>query len=257
VFGLLAALVLLSQRVVRLSQAVAPDSSEPSGATLYLQAIGWGAVVLAALVGLRRAAAILAWVTVLGQAVLLARYYGIDPVSTVGLFWPFALGVVAAAALTVPAPRQRAVSVLRWPRLLAFILGIGTIQAILVANRLGGVPMFGDAGKVFVFYGLESESEVVLYLWLAGIAAGAVAAGLAALTLPSAARWRIAVFAAPVVALAGLVELTLDGWAYSNMRVEGTVYLAPVQWTLLIAVPLVAFGLGAAIVRWRDQRKLG
>lgn len=255
VFGLLAALVLLSQRVIRLSQSVAPDSNEPSSLTLYLQAIGWGAVVLAALVGLRRAAAVLAWVAVLGQAVLLARYYGIDPVSTVDLFWPFALGVVAAAALTVPAPPQHAVSVLRGPRLLAFVLGIGAIQAILVASRLGRAPMYGDGGgTIYVFYGLENESELVLHLWLAGIVAGAVAAGLAALTLPSAVRWRIAVLATPVAALAGFVELTLDGWAYSNMLVQGTVYLAPVQWALLIAVPLVAFGLGAAAVRWRDER---
>lgn len=253
VFGLLAAMALLSQRVVRSFERVAADPGAPSGMPLYLLAAGWAAVVLAALIGLRHPAAALAWFTVLGQAFLVAEQYGSYPVSAVNLLGPLALGVVAAAALSVPAPRRRALAVLRAPRLLAFVLGIATAQTILFVNRYQRAHPTTEGRVSYQWFGLESSSEVVVYLWLAGIVAGVVAAGLAALTLPMAVRWRLAALAAPVVALGAMIELTLEGWAYSNMHMGHPVYLAPVQWVLLVAVPLVAFGLSACLVRWREQ----
>jgi hypothetical protein len=252
VFGLLVAIVLLSQRVVRLLEPLGLGFGAVSGAQPYLRAAGWGAVVLAVLVGLRRPAAALAWTTVLGEAVLVARRYGTDPVSAVDLLLPLALGVIAAAALTAPAPRRRAVSVLRAPRLLAFVFGVGLVQAIVVVDRHQRVGSPGG-GPVYVFYGLENRSEAVLYLWLAAVAVGALAAGLATLSLPAAVRWRIAVLVAPVVTLAAMVELTLPGWAYSNDHMGHPIYLVPVQWVLLVAVPLAALGLGAALVQRREQ----
>ena len=48
---------------------------------------------------------------------LVARSYDTDPVSAVDLLWPLVLGLVAAAALSVPAPRRHALAVLRLPRL--------------------------------------------------------------------------------------------------------------------------------------------
>jgi hypothetical protein len=251
VFGLLAAVVLLSQRVVRVLESVSLGSSAVPEAQQYLRAAGWGAVVLGVLVGLRRPAAALAWMTVLGEAVLLAWQYATDPVSAVGMLWPLTLGVIAAAVLTVPAPRRRAVSVLRAPRLLAFVFGVGLVQAIMVINwyQRGG----WYEGRVYVFYGLENRSEALLSLWLVAVAVGALAAGLAALTLPAAVRWRIAVLVAPVVTLAAMVELTLQGWAYSNGYMGHPIYFVPVQWTLLAVVPLAAFGLGAVLVQRREQ----
>lgn len=254
VFGLFAAVTLLSQRGVRLYQRLAADSSVPPSTSQYLLAAGWAAVVIAALVGVRRVTAVLAWVTALGQAVLVARHYGTDPVAAVSLFWPLVLGVVAAAALTVPAPRRRAVAVLGARRLLGFVLGIGVVQGILVVNEVLRVGPLEGAGKVYILYGLESSSELVLYLWLAGIVVGAVAAGLAVLTLPPAVRWRMAALVVPVAALAGTVELTLQGWVYANMQhLGGPIYLVPAQWVLLAAVPLAAFAAGAVLVRWHDR----
>ena len=251
VFGLLAAVVLLSQRVVRLFELVGPGLSTIA----YLRAAGWCVVVLAILAGLRRSAAALAWTTVLGEAVLVARQYGSDPVSAVHLFWPLALGVAAAAALTVPAPRRRAVAVLKAHRLLAFVLGVSLVQAIVVVNALHRYAAWSQdaGGTFFTFDGLENKSEGVLVLWLAAIALGALAAGLAVLTLPAAVRWRIAVLAAPVGALAAMVKLILEGWAYSNFRMGHPIYLVPVQWTLLVVVPLAVLGLGAVLVQWREQ----
>jgi len=225
VFGLLASVLLLVTRLLEFT-----DSQWPQ----YLRAAGWGAVVLAVLIGLRRPAAALAWSTVLGETVLLSRQYDTDPVAAVHVLWPLALGVVAAAALTVPAPRRRAVAVLRAPRLLTFILGTAIAEAVVaVIQRQQAAP----TGK----------------LWLAPIALGVLAAGIAALTLPAAVRRRLVVLAAPVGTLAAIVGLTLQGWAYSNGYIGRPIYLVPVQWTLLVAVPLAAFVLGALLVRWRER----
>ncbi|GAA4712573.1 hypothetical protein [Phytohabitans rumicis] len=243
VFGLLAALVLVSQRIVRLFDpfGLAPE--------LYLRAADWGAVVLAAAAGLRRVGAVLAWATVVGEAALLAGRYDTDPVSTIQTLWPFALGVVAAAALTVPAPPRRALAVLRAPRLVAFVAGVGLIHTMTVVNRHQRVSMFEDGGGVsYMWYGFESTSETVLYLMLAAVVVGAVAAALAAFTLPGPVWRRIALLLAPVAAIAAIVEYTLEGWAYSNMHMGHPIYLVPVQWTLLIAVPLAAFAAGSLLV---------
>lgn len=251
VFGLLAAITLLSQRVVRLLSPVVLGSGVVADASQYLRAAGWGAVVLAILVGLRRPAAALAWATVLGEAALLAGWYGTDPVSTVHLLWPLALGVVAAAGLTIPAARRRGVSLLRAPRLLTFVLGVGLVQAILLANQHQRTQVYENRTS-YVLYGLENGSEAGLYLWLAGVAVGGLAAGLAPLTLPAAIRWRIIVLVAPVITLAATVKLTLQGWAYSNNHMEHPIYLGPLQWTLLVIGPLAALGLGAIVVQRRE-----
>lgn len=66
VFGLLAALVLLSQRAVRLLAPLG-GPGDPIDPQQYLRALGWSLVVLALLAGLRRPAATLAWVSVLGR----------------------------------------------------------------------------------------------------------------------------------------------------------------------------------------------
>lgn len=250
VVGLLAALVLLSQRVVRLL--------EPGGAVelqMYLRAAGWAAVVLlVVLFGVRRPAAALAWATMLGEAVLLTARYGNDPVSTIHTLWPLALAVIAAASLTVPAAPWRAVMVLRAPRLLAFVAGVGLVQAIVLVNAHERAASWLDieGGTFYVFYGLENQSESVLNLWLATIAVGILAAALAVLTLPTPVRLRVAVLLAPVVTLAAVVELTLGGWSYSNGAMGHPIYLVPVQWTLLVGVPLAVLAIGVLLVQRRE-----
>jgi hypothetical protein len=209
-------------------------------------------VVVAAVIGLRRPAAVLAWATVLGEAVLLVRQYDNWPASAVNLFWPFALSVVVAATLTAPAPHRRALSVLRAPRLLTFVLGLCLIQAILLINQhQRAAPQ--PSGRSYVFYQLENTSEAVLNLWLVTIAVGVLIAALVVLTLPSAVRWRIAVLMTPVVTVAAMVELSLDGWAYSNGNMGHPIYLVTGQWTALVAIPLAAFGLGATLIQRREH----
>ncbi|GAA1862178.1 hypothetical protein [Asanoa iriomotensis] len=249
VFGLLAAVVLLSQRVVRLSDEIVYGL----GVNAYpsLRALGWAAVVVAVLVGLRRSAAVLAWVTVLGEAVLIAQQYRSAPVTAVQLFWPLTLGIVAAAALSVPAARGRAIALLRW-RLAAFVAGVGAAQTIQVLNHQQAWS-WREAGVSYTWFGLENRSELGLYLWTAVVAVGALTAAVAVLTLPAAVRWRVAALATPVVTLAAQIRLTLSGWATSNGHMGHPIYLVPIQWTLLVAAPVIAFALAAAFAHWREQ----
>ncbi|HTF12575.1 MAG TPA: hypothetical protein VK659_30830 [Asanoa sp.] len=240
-FGLFAAVLLLSQRVARLFD-FAPAAPES-----YLRAIGWGAVVLAVLVGLRRSGAALAWVTAFGETVLVARQYDTDPVSAVHLMWPLALGLCAAAALSVPAGR-----VITVRRVVVFAGGVALAQTVMLVNRHAQWN-WREGGTVFVFYDLEARSEPVLYLAMSAVAVGILAAALAWLTLPALIRWRIAALAAPVVALAVMVKLTLSGWAYSNGHMGHPIYLVPIQWTLLVVVPLAAVGLSVGLVQWHEQ----
>ncbi|MEV4539444.1 hypothetical protein AB0J82_37290 [Asanoa sp. NPDC049518] len=250
VFGLLAAIVLLSQRLARLLDPVGM-----AGPQLAIRTAAWAAVVLAIVAGRRRTAAGLAWATVLGEAVLIAGSYDTDPVSTVNLFGPLALGAVAAGALTLPAPRRRALAVLRWQRFAAFVGGLSVVQAIPVYNhwRQRGTWYDLESNTIYVAYGMEHPSDLTLTVMLATIAVAALIAGVAVLTLPATVRWRLVVLTAPVVTLVATVKLTLSGWAYSNSWIGHPIYLVPIQWTLLIVVPLATLALGAVLTQWRDQ----
>ncbi|HEV7708999.1 MAG TPA: hypothetical protein VGP16_12455 [Asanoa sp.] len=250
VFGLLAAILLLSQRVVRLFDVI------PNEPELYLRAIGWGGVVLAVLFGLRRFAAALAWVTVLGEMVLVAQRYDPNPVSAVALSRPLALGLLAAAALSVSGPPVT--TVLRPVRALVLAGGIAVPQIIMLVSRNQAQNWqtwqdFPDGGTVYVFYGLSNSSALVMNVWIAAFAVSVLAATLAVLTLPAALRWRVATLAVPALAFAATVKLTLSGWAYSNNHMGHPIYLEPIQWALLIIVPLAALGLAAALVQWHEQ----
>ncbi|SNT55775.1 hypothetical protein SAMN05421812_109271 [Asanoa hainanensis] len=250
VFGLLAALVLLSQRVARLLDPFGVDNAH-----LWIRAGGWAAVVLAILAGRRLPAAVLAWATVGYEAVLVASTYDTDPVGAVNLFWPVALGAVAAAALTLPAPRRHALTVLRLPRLAAFAGALTVVQGIQVYNHWQQKKTWDnvESVQVYVAWGMEHSSDEVLTTLLIVMALSILTAGLAALTLPATVRWRLVVLAAPVVTLVATVKLTLSGWAYSNSWIGHPIYLVPIQWTLLVVVPLATLALGIALAQWRDQ----
>ncbi len=150
---------MLSQRVVRLF-----DPYGGADATQWLRTVGWTAVVLAVVAGWRRPAAVLAWATALSEAVLVARSYDTEPVNAVDLLWPVVLGVVAAAALSVPAPRRHALAVLRLPRLALFVAGLAAMQTIPVLSswRQQRVQYDLQSVQIYVAYGLEHSSELVM-----------------------------------------------------------------------------------------------
>jgi hypothetical protein len=100
---------------------------------------------------------------------------------------------------------------------------------------------------------VERDHLVALDFDPSVVAVGALAVAAAVLTLPTPVRLRIAVLLAPVVTLVTLVDLTLQGWSYSNGHLGRPIHLEPVQWAYLIAVPLATLALGALLVQRREQ----
>ncbi|WP_444947520.1 hypothetical protein [Micromonospora ureilytica] len=261
VTGLLVAVVLLAlagkalldQLVRAPSLPPAYGSGSPDLAD-WLQVVGWAGVCAAALAGWRWAAAGLAWVGVLGWAALIAPQTSDNPTYVVDALPQFVLAVVAAAALTVPAPRRRAVALLGVRRLLALMLAPAAIVALLVTNRVTS-PTFDYVEQVSfqVFYGIEASSGLVVWLYVAGLAVAALVMVVAVATLTPVVRRRIVVMLLPVVALALVIDSALAGWVTSTMNMGHTIPLVPAQWAMLVLVAPVTFLAGALLVRRREE----
>ncbi|MET7948512.1 hypothetical protein [Micromonospora sp. NPDC005324] len=261
VTGLLVAAVLLAlasrallDQLVRAPSL--PPGFSPSGPDLvdWLRVAGWAGVCAAVLLGWRWVAAGLAWAGVLGWGALVAPQTNDNPTYVVDTLPQFALAVVAAAALTVPAPRRRAVALLGVRRLLALVLAPAAMVVLLVTNRVTS-PTFDFVGEVSfqVFYGLEAGSGLVLWLYVAGLAAAASAMVIAVATLTPAVRRRIVVLLLPVAALDLLIDSALAGWATSTTHMGHAIPLVPTQWAMLALVAPVTFLAGALLVRRREE----
>ncbi|MBF9130607.1 hypothetical protein I0C86_16805 [Plantactinospora sp. S1510] len=252
VFGLLAALLLALWSVGAVASRAAWALGHPEysfgpwyGADPYgwLHAGLWCLVVGAVLIGFPRLAASFGWVAVLLEGVVLSSGYATEPVFVVEALWPAVLGLVCAVALTVPAPRRRAVSILGRRRVV-FIGGCFVFLLLAMA----GYAYRGYAGLI----------QMPVLNWMMGYTTPlylvAVAALLAAVPgLPAPIRRRSLVLLGPVVAVYFVVRLGLSGWAYSNGHMGHPVYLVPIQWTMLAGVPLLTFALGLVLLRRREQ----
>lgn len=263
VTGVLVALVLLAAAGKGLVDQLVPDPSlppavRPVGPDLvdWLRVAGWTGVSAAALVGLRWVAAGLAWAAVGAWVVLVAPNVTDQPTYVVDILTQLALAVVAAAALSVPAPRRRAVAVLGVRRLATLVLACLAVVGILETNRLAG-PSFeeisSNTGYTFYrLYDLEADSSLVIWLYAAGLAAAALAALVALGTLDPLIRRRIVVMLSPVAALALVIDTALAGWAVSTMNMGHAIPLVSAQW-MLVLVPAVAFLAGVLLVRRREE----
>jgi hypothetical protein len=221
----------------------------------WLRLAGWATVAVTALAGLRRVAAGVSWAGVAAWLVLVGPGVADQPAYVVGTLAQFALAVVAAAALTVPAPARRAVAVLGVRRLAALVAAGLAVVSILAVSRLARPPFeeFGGDHPVYVLYGLEARSELVIWLYVAGLAAAALAAVAALGTLDRPVRRRIVVLLAPVAALALVIDSALAGWAASTVHMGHAIPLVPAQWLLLVLVPPVTFLAGVLLVRRREE----
>jgi hypothetical protein len=216
---------------------------------------GWAAVCGALAVGWRRLAAALAWIGVIGEAASLTLQYGAYPVSVVNTLWQFTLTLMTAATLTVPAPRRRAISLLGPRRLLALLASAATIGIVFLANQFNPPPSLrpGESGTSYVFYGLESTSDMVVWIYMGGIAAACLVGIVAVASLAAPLRWRIAALFTPVLSLLVLVNGTLDGWMASNANMGHAIYLQPAQWVALAGVPLVTLAIAVLAVQRREH----
>ncbi|MFG3601454.1 hypothetical protein [Micromonospora chersina] len=230
-------------------RGVAPDLVD------WLRVAGWAAVAVTALAGLPRVGAALAWAGVAGWAVLVGPGVVDQPTYVVDALPQFALAVVAAAALSVPAPARRALAVLGSRRLAALVAGPAAALALLELNRVTS-PLFhvSDGPTSYQsFYGLEARSGLVIWVYVAGLVAAALAVVVAVATLAAPVRRRIAVLLAPVAALALVIDTALAGWSVSTVHMGHAIPLVPAQWLMLVLVPPVTFLAGVLLVRRREE----
>ncbi|MEU8421362.1 hypothetical protein AB0C15_10860 [Micromonospora sp. NPDC048835] len=262
VAGLLVAVVLLAFAAKGLLNQLIhpslPPGFAPSGPDLvdWLRVAGWAGVCAAALIGWRWVAAGLAWAGVLGWSVFVAPQAADNPTYVVDMLPQLALAVVTAAALTVPAPRRRAIALLGVRRLLVLVLAPTAVVALLVTNRVTSPTFdFSAVGGVSyqIFYGIEAGSELVLWLYVAGLAAATSALVIAVATLPAEVRRRIVVMLLPVAALALVIDSALAGWVTSTMNMGHAIPLVPAQWAMLLLVAPVTFLAGVLLVRRREE----
>lgn len=262
VTGVLVALVLCAAAGKNLADHLVaspalPPPLRPVGSDLvdWLRVAGWAAVAGSALLGFRRVAALLGWAGVAGWVVLVGPGVVDQPSYVVDTLPQFALAVVAAAALTLPAPPRRAVAVLGVRRLGVVVLAPLAVAALLELNRATS-PLFDPTDDVVQyqsFYGLEADSELAIWLYVAGLAVAGLAALLAVATLAAPVRRRIVVLLAPVGALALAIDTALAGWAASTVHMGHTIPLVPAQWAMLLLVPAVSFLAGVLLVRRREE----
>ncbi|WP_127497701.1 hypothetical protein [Actinoplanes solisilvae] len=195
-------------------------SAEPR--PIYLEGVdairllGWGLVVVAAFRGWRAIGAAAALAALAGEIASPARFYVDTPASVLHVYWMIvAGGVVLIAGLVA-----RGGAVAR-PRGLA---------AIVLAG---------------VFLALQSPILFVHELspLRSGLVALAAALVLVALIRQSSEiRGRLVCWAAPVIVTLPLVQWGFGGFIEHNMRhPESTRLINPMQWTVLVLVPIVAF----------------
>lgn len=262
VTGLLVALVLAAAAGKNVLDQILVDPSLPApfrppatDPVDWLRLAGWAAVAVAAAVGLRRVAAVVAWAGVAGWLVLVGPGVTDQPGYVVDTLPQFTLAVVAAGALTVAAPPRRAVLVLGARRLAALVAGPVVAVGLLELNRVTS-PLFGGGAVSYQsFYGLSAGSEPVMNLYLAGLAAAGLAVCVPVMRLTPAVRRRIAVLLAPVAALALVIDTALAGWATSTVHMGHTIPLVGAQWAMLALVPPVTFLAGVLLVRRREETR--
>lgn len=209
--------------------------------------VGWALVAGLLVLGWRRAAAGAAWAAVAAETVVLGSYYTANPSGALHALRPLLLGVVVAAAASVPAVRRRGPALLRWHRLAGLAL---VAAAVPVATGYVSVRGFDGYQIGLPLLGVYHDPLVVVL----GLAALAVAVNAVA-RLAAPVRRRLLALLVPVVALHLLIRFTFGGFLYSSPRFHPTpVLLVPLQWVGLALTPAVAFGLGVLLLRWHERR---
>jgi hypothetical protein len=236
VTGLLASLALLAYA---------------TGRSAYLVA-GWAAVSLCALLGRRRPAAGLAWLSAGGQVVLFIHAYGQWPVIGVDSAWTVVLAMVAASALTVAG--SGALAVLGRRRLLAFGAALGLLLAVSLVNRLTAPGhLVPSQYTVHVTGQYETRSVWALDAMLAADAIGWLALAIAVVGLAPPVRRRLVVSLVPVAVPFLVDRLTLAGWKASTDDLGHAIPLVPAQWLALFGLPVLVGVAGAAYLQRREH----
>ncbi|MDY7089299.1 MAG: hypothetical protein SYR96_29855 [Actinomycetota bacterium] len=225
IFGALLLFAVALRRVVPELWMALEHPSYASVAPVGLARMaGWGAALIGAYFGWRLLAVAGATVGLAGEIAAPARFYLDTPATLLHAYWLIVAAVVVLiAALT--AERGGAE-----PRGLPWVAAAGTV---LVAEGTLFPRWFSPVGTVLVLV-------------------AAVLVAVAVLWQDRATRARLLCWAAPVVATVPLVQWGFSGLVEYNMRnPESTQLINPLQWAVLVLVPLIAFA-GASVLARRD-----
>jgi hypothetical protein len=222
-------------------------------------AAGWSLVAGAAILRWRWAAAIGASLGTVAEAVHVAILYPANPSLLVTSWWRLMLAVVTAVATVALVTRPRMEQEpLTWPVIAALPVAAAALAAFpLVEAASTTVTRYPDgAGTASSpLFGLEGLLRTGLVALLAATVLVAV------IRSGSAPRRRVVVLAAPVVAVAALVEGTFRGFLASSPQFVHPVLLTAPQWAALGLVPVLALAAGMILVGryermlrqiWRD-----
>jgi hypothetical protein len=228
---------------------------------------GWLAVVVTLLIGWRVVAAALAWALVALVVVRSVLDYPRQPVSVLNGLPVISLALLVAGALTVGNPRRQALRVLGRRRCIWFaaavvLLVVGPVLDPLIASyqSVGGgafvLQLWPDSGGFFP--GLASLADAQpggLGIVTLAVFVAAVGIGLAlTIRLESGVRRRVLALAAVPGLLALVIAQGFNGFAVSSVRFDPPVLLVPVQWAVLVLLPLLTLLIGSALVQVLDRR---
>jgi hypothetical protein len=227
-----------------------PESRELDGigvGTMVRPAL-WSLVIVATLAGWRRSAAVLALAAVGAEIARVVAWYAFSPSQVLRTCWmlTFAVMVAAAAAWLIRGERPPR------PRGLWFVVAA---SVALVAGGVADVFLLPWPGGLYTIFLLQGQLQVrtggVFYL------VAAVLVAWAWWRQPGPVRARMLAFGAPVVAMLILVPVAFSGFMFSSQQFDTPIPLAPVQWVLLVAVPLLAFAVAVvALHRWERLHHL-
>ncbi|GAB3796412.1 hypothetical protein [Micromonospora zhanjiangensis] len=251
--GLLGASLLLLHRLLRLTGpliagAYWPPPNGPAGPSvqLGLSVLTCLAVVIAAATGLRRTAAVLGWAVAIAQALTVVTYLPANPMAPSYAVWPVALGLVTAAALSVPAAGVVATRIIGGRGLVLF--GVAAV-AVLAAGVFRDATIVGTAfswpGGLALYGRVFFVPDLLLYL-VAGLCAL-----LAVARVPGPVRRRMALILLPVP----VAVLAADSWGagFLDAQLGDVSYVSADRWVTMAMAPVLTFLIGVALLRRRER----
>jgi hypothetical protein len=213
-----------------------------------LRLVLWALVVVAALIPLRRTVTVLALAAAVAEAVRIFSWFSFSPPTVLRASWQLTAALMVALAAAWLRPGRRP----EWPRSFEAIAlaGLVIVASGPIATYAGwsltdGFPLIPTSSSTALYGG----PEVYWLLWLAVV----VLMLWAWRRQPAPLRAPMLAFGAPVIAIAVMTPLLFSGYYYSSQQFSSPIPLAPVQWVLLLGVPVLVFVLAVLAARRRER----
>ncbi|MBL7255090.1 hypothetical protein [Paractinoplanes lichenicola] len=202
-----------------------PEYAQPVEPATWARLAGWGVALVAAYLGWRLLGAVGATVGLAGEIAAPARFYLETPATVLYAYWLIVAAVIVLIAGLVAAGRGGPE-----PRGLPWVAAAGTLLIAQGSFYPRALSLFGT----------------VLFL------AAAVLVAVAVFQQEPEIRARLLCWAAPVIVTVPLVQWGFGGLIKYNMGHPDSLQLiSPLQWAVLVLVPLAAFA-GVSVLSRRD-----